>query len=94
MTKMTRTIFLAEHRTSVRIEARIWQALLEVAAQRGQTPDDLLQDVEKWRKQHEPDLTRSAAIRVFVVEYFRASLADKRVAGPWVNRTRVWKGAE
>lgn len=94
MSKTTRTIFVAQHRTSVRMEARIWQALLEIAKQRGQDIDELLQDVENWRKLHEPGLSRSAALRVFAVEYFRASLRDTRVAGPWVNRTRVWSRVE
>ena len=57
-------------RTSVSLESVVWQAFREIAAQQGKTVHQLVLEIDQTRT-----LNRSAAIRVYVIEWYRALLA-------------------
>lgn len=65
---VSRNIRLDDHRTSIRLEPAMWDALAEIAAMENQTVHDLCSKVDEMRG----ELGRTAAIRVFIVSYFRA----------------------
>ena len=81
MSKRLRTFRIGGLKTTVRLEERIWQALNEIASRAGSSLDQTMVRIEEWRLRNEPGLSRSAAIRVYVLEHFRARLAlsDKPV---------------
>lgn len=57
-------------RTSVRLEASMWDGLRDIAHRRGMSLNDLVSEIE--RNRDTPGLT--AAIRVYIVDYYRAAL--------------------
>jgi predicted DNA-binding ribbon-helix-helix protein len=65
---VSRNIRLDDHRTSIRLEPAMWDALAEIAALEGETVHGLCAKVDEMRG----ELGRTAAIRVFIVSYFRA----------------------
>jgi len=78
---VSRNIRLDDHRTSIRLEPEMWDALAEIAALEGDSVHDLCARVDEKRG----GLGRTAAIRVFIVSYFRdlgraARLEQQRAA--------------
>jgi len=65
-----RHVIVDGRRASLRLEAAIWEALHEVAGCRGLTVRDLVAEID--RKREHQGLT--AAIRVYIVEFYRAEL--------------------
>ena len=57
-------------RTSVRLEASMWEGLQDIARRRGMTLNDLVTEIERDRDI--PGLT--AAIRVYIVDFYRRAL--------------------
>ena len=57
-------------RTSVRLEASMWDGLRDIAHRRGMTLNDLVTEIEHNRGT--PGLT--AAIRVYIVDFYRNAL--------------------
>lgn len=72
-TLVSRNITVMGRRTSVRLEPEMWQVLKEIAKRERCTIHDLctLVDVRK-----NPDTSLTAAIRVFLMLYFRASSTE------------------
>ncbi|HXE17257.1 MAG TPA: ribbon-helix-helix domain-containing protein [Stellaceae bacterium] len=68
-TLINRNVTVAGHRTSVRLEAAMWDALHHVCERERRTINDLVTQIA--REQIESSLT--AAIRVYVMNYFRAA---------------------
>ena len=64
-----RTVFLGEHKTSVRLPPVMWEALEDIARHLGITLQDLMRQIERDREQGQ-GLTD--AIRIYVVEFYRA----------------------
>ena len=64
-----RSVKVAGHETSVTLEDPFWQALREIAAEREITTSTLLNSIAS--KRGESNL--SSAVRVFVLEHFRAA---------------------
>lgn len=62
-----RSVTIAGHRTSLSLEEPFWRALQEIAEARHQSLAALIGEVDKTRA----ELNLSAAIRVFVLDYFR-----------------------
>ncbi len=62
-------VVVAGHRTSVRLEPVMWEALREIARQRRVTVHDLVTHIDRQRS--ESSLT--AAIRVYIVNFYRAA---------------------
>lgn len=63
-------VVVAGHRTSVRIEPAIWEALKGIARQQGVTLHELVSDIDRAR----PASSLSSAIRAFVVIQLSAGL--------------------
>ena len=67
-TLVSRNITLQDRRTSMRLEPAMWDALDEICRREGRTIHELCTMVDRQRR--ESKLT--AAIRVFVMAYYRA----------------------
>ena len=66
---LKRSVTLLGHQTSISLEEPFWQALREIATERGITTAALLNSIAS--KRVEGNL--SSALRVFVLEHFRAA---------------------
>jgi|SRR5579862_6415686 predicted DNA-binding ribbon-helix-helix protein len=64
-----RNVVVAGHRTSVRLEPVMWEALREIARGRDMALNDLVTEIDQHRGA--PSLT--AAIRVFIVDFYRSA---------------------
>jgi predicted DNA-binding ribbon-helix-helix protein len=71
-----RSIVVAGHKTSVSLEDDFWLALKEIAARRGKTLSALVAGIDTGR--HQGNL--SSAIRLFVLDYYRAQPAGSEPA--------------
>jgi predicted DNA-binding ribbon-helix-helix protein len=58
---------LGGHRTSVRLESIMWDALDEIAAEKGTTIHNLLAEIHRTHNQ----ANLSSAIRVYIVDFYR-----------------------
>jgi predicted DNA-binding ribbon-helix-helix protein len=67
-----RSIVIAGHRTSVSVEDAFWTALKDIANSRGTAVAELVATIDAGR-QHG---NLSSAIRLFVLDYFRARTAE------------------
>ena len=67
-----RNIYLGPLRSSIRLEAVMWDALADIARDQTKTVDDVILEISRERQ---GDLSLSAAIRVYIVEYYREALA-------------------
>lgn len=63
-----RSIVIAGHKTSVSLEDAFWQGLKEIAVGRDLTLSDVVASIDTAR--HHGNL--SSAIRLFVLDYYRA----------------------
>jgi predicted DNA-binding ribbon-helix-helix protein len=66
-----RSIVIAGHKTSVSLEDAFWKGLKEIASNREMTLSDLVGTIDTDR--HHGNL--SSAIRVFVLDHYRAQIA-------------------
>jgi predicted DNA-binding ribbon-helix-helix protein len=71
-----RSIVIAGHKTSVSLEDAFWTSLKEIAVVRELTLSDLVATVDTERVHG----NLSSAIRLFVLEYYRAQGDDERTA--------------
>lgn len=69
-----RSIVIAGHKTSVSLEDQFWEALKHIAGERKVTLSDVVQEVDQKRKQG----NLSSAIRLFVLDYYRAHYSGAR----------------
>ena len=60
---------VAGHRTSVRLEPAMWDALQDIARRRQATIHDLVTLIDRDRTSS----SLTAAIRVYIVDYYRAA---------------------
>jgi len=68
-----RSIVIAGHKTSVSLEDAFWQGLKQIAGERELTLSDLVATIDTERRQG----NLSSAIRLFVLDYYRASSAAR-----------------
>ncbi|WP_445681024.1 ribbon-helix-helix domain-containing protein [Radicibacter daui] len=66
-TLISRNIHVGRRRTSMRLEATMWDAFYEISEREGMSVDQLCTLID--RRRSESSLT--AAVRVFVMSYFR-----------------------
>lgn len=66
----SRNVRIHHRRTSVRLEPEMWNALSEIAAMEGCTIHDLCGAVYDLK---DPEASFTAALRVFMMEYFRSA---------------------
>ena len=76
-TLVSRNVTLQDRRTSVRLEPAMWEALDEICRREGRTINELCGMIDRQRR--ESKLT--AAIRVFVMAYYRAASTDEGHVG-------------
>lgn len=69
-----RSIVIAGHKTSVSLEDEFWKCLKEIAGGRDMTLSDLVATIDTDRRHG----NLSSAIRLFVLDYYRAQLANER----------------
>jgi predicted DNA-binding ribbon-helix-helix protein len=66
-----RNVVVAGHRTSVRLEPVMWESLHDIAAREGLTIHQLVTKIDRERT----TVGLTAAIRVYIVRYYRDALA-------------------
>lgn len=71
-----RSIVIAGHKTSVSLEDAFWKCLKEIAGNREKTLSDLVASIDTDR--HAGNL--SSAIRLFVLDHYRAQIGDRSSA--------------
>jgi predicted DNA-binding ribbon-helix-helix protein len=74
-----RNVVVAGHRTSVRLEAVMWDALRDIARGRDMAVNDLVTEIERRRGA----LSLTAAIRVYIVDFYRTAAGT--IAAPAVG---------
>lgn len=79
-----RSIVIAGHKTSVSLEDAFWQGLKEIAVLRQMTLSDLVASIDTDRRHG----NLSSAIRLFVLDYYRA-----QGNGPGKASDQVHEGA-
>jgi predicted DNA-binding ribbon-helix-helix protein len=62
-------IVVGRHRTSVRLEPMMWDALQDIAQQLRQTMHDLVTNIDRERTAS----SLTAAIRVYIVDFYRVA---------------------
>ena len=71
-----RSIVIAGHKTSVSLEEAFWKGLKEIANGRNLTLSDVVASIDTGR--HNGNL--SSAIRLFVLDYYRAMISEQHSA--------------
>jgi predicted DNA-binding ribbon-helix-helix protein len=66
-----RNVVVGGHRTSVRLEPTMWDALADIARHNRKTLHELVTEIEQDRTAS----SLTAAIRVFIVEFYRSAAA-------------------
>jgi predicted DNA-binding ribbon-helix-helix protein len=72
----SRTIWIGNHRTSVRLHPSMWGALGEIAEREDQTVHDVLMAIDRKRGA----TSLSTAIHVYIVESLRVALKKTSTA--------------
>lgn len=70
---VNRNVYIGKHRTSVRLEPAMWQALAEICQREGKSKHELCTMISQRRA----SLSLTSAIRVFIMSYFRAAATDE-----------------
>jgi predicted DNA-binding ribbon-helix-helix protein len=74
-----RNVVVAGHRTSVRLEPLMWDALREITGMRGVSLNQLITEIDRTREAS----SLTAAIRVYIVDFYRNGSAQAdRIALP------------
>jgi predicted DNA-binding ribbon-helix-helix protein len=76
-----RSIVIAGHKTSVSLEDAFWKGLKEIANGQDLTLSDLVASIDTDR--HHGNL--SSAIRLYVLDHYRAQIGDQRGSQPVVH---------
>lgn len=78
-TLINRNVTVAGHRTSIRLEPAMWDALRQICERERKPCNELVTEIDRQRV--ESSLT--AAIRVYLLRYFSAAATDEghRLAG-------------
>ena len=79
---LIRNIVVAGHRTSVRLEPMMWEALREIARREQKTLHQLVTDIDSRRTAS----SLTAAIRVHIVDYYRTAAARADLVARTANR--------
>ena len=86
-TLVMRNITVSGHRTSIRLEPEMWVALRDIALQEATSVNQLCSHVAQGKNQH---TSLTAAIRVYVMNYYRTALAQNGMfaIGSW-DKTHI-----
>jgi predicted DNA-binding ribbon-helix-helix protein len=66
---VSHSVVVGQHRTTVRLEPVMWDALQDIARQSRQTMQDLVTEIDRRRSAS----SFTAAIRVYIVDFYRAA---------------------
>lgn len=66
---VSRNVTIAGHRTSLRLEDRMWDALAEICERESASIHELCTAIDSRRRCP----NRTSAVRAFIVDYFRAA---------------------
>jgi predicted DNA-binding ribbon-helix-helix protein len=80
-----RSIVIAGHKTSVSLEDAFWKGLKDIANSRELTLSDMVASIDTDRRHG----NLSSAIRLFVLDHFRAQMGEQRPARPMVREESV-----
>lgn len=85
-TLVNRNITVAGRRTSIRLEPQMWDALHQICRREAATLNEIVTEIERRRAAS----SLTAAIRVYVLSYFRAAATDEghRLAGHGTGQSR------
>ena len=72
-TLVNRNITIGRRRTSMRLESTMWDALEEICQRENLTPHELCENIDNFRRAS----SLTAAVRVFIVNYFRAAATEE-----------------
>ena len=64
-----RNLNITRGRTSMRLEPELWDALAEISRRENRDMHDLIKEIDAGRSEG----TRTSAVRVFLLQYFRAA---------------------
>ena len=67
------SVYIRRSKVTISLEPGIWEAFQEIAAEQGKTVTELAAEIERTRTGG-----LSAAIRVYIVEYYRAVISRRR----------------
>ncbi len=76
-TLVSRNVTVNGRRTSLRLEPLMWEALAEIVQRENSSVNDLVSRIENRRAAS----SLTAAVRVFIVSYFRAAATEDGHAG-------------
>ncbi|MGC8477972.1 MAG: ribbon-helix-helix domain-containing protein [Acetobacteraceae bacterium] len=83
---VNRNVIAGSGRTSMRLEPELWDALIEICRREGRDVHALIREVDAQRAAG----GRTSAVRVFVLDYFRAAATESGHAaaghGPHISR--------
>lgn len=72
-TLLSGNVTVAGRRTSIRLEPAMWDALKEISAREAKTVHDVVTEIAHHRNQS----SLTAAIRVFLLRYFKAAATEE-----------------
>lgn len=72
-TLVNRNVTVGNHRTSIRLEPAMWEALHQICRREGKTLHELVTEIERERAQS----SLTAAIRVYVMTYYKDAATDE-----------------
>ena len=78
-TLINRNVTVAGHRTSMRLEPVMWDALHQLCRREGKSLNELVTEIDR----HRSESSLTAAIRVHLLRYYAAAATDEghRIAG-------------
>ena len=82
---LKRSLSVDGHRTSISLETPFWDALNEIAAQRGMTMAALVQRIDRERTTGGGDGGLSTAIRIHVLAHFRDAVRRQLPEAPPIS---------
>jgi predicted DNA-binding ribbon-helix-helix protein len=85
-TLITRNITVCGHRTSMRLEPEMWDALVEICQGKGRTVHEICSDIDRERSES----TLTSAMRNFIVNYFRMASVKAPATPPTVAVGKDW----
>lgn len=74
---MKRSITISGHSTSIFIEDEFWQALKEIAAEKGISVPELIGEIDAAGISSENTANLSSRIRVYILKYYREEKTNR-----------------
>ena len=72
-TLINRNVTMGHHRTSLRLEQAMWDAVAEICRREELSVGELCQRIDERRRES----TLTAALRVYVLNYFKAAATER-----------------